>query len=527
MKKIICLILTIIMIASFMVACSGNGGDGTSKRSWSSTTPRDGVDEKAPEIDLDGNNDTIKIYTRDGEEYLLLEFKGEGSNQALSDAIKGRNQAVEGQLNVNLEVTSELGGMDNATAWSNKVKNAATTSENDLFDFCALYASQGSPLATVGAFLDVNLLPQGESNALDLNRKWWNQILKDDLEVDGSLFMLCGDMSLTSTAYSHAIFYNKNLYNEYLANNDDFNEKYKAFKIEHTDDEVEAGYTLLHDIVDGGGWTINTFSDIVSRVYVDNGAQGKNDGDIFGLSIDMASSPLDAWVAAFDIKIVEKNAQTGERTLAFNTPSNLSRATQAWELSKQLLTANRGTHAFDSGKEGAVKEFANGNALFTMARLSDAESFRDTTDWDYGILPLPKYDAQQLNYYTLPHNAFSLIAVAANLAESRFELMACVLELFGYESYVQVKPVYYEVILKGQYSDKQVDAEMYDLILSNIRLDFGAVFSTSSLNGISNNFRYTDESFSTTWQSTKSVYTKSLETLMSALKEQAQKQKEY
>ena len=527
MKKIICLILALIMVASFMVACKGDRGDSTTKRSHNN------ISGDGPDIDVDGNQDKVRIYTRDAAgatdgDYILLEFNGTGStNQALRDAVKSRNEAVEGWLNVKLEIISELGGMDNAQAWSNKVKNAATADKNDLFDICALYASQGSPLATVGAFLDVNLLPQGEKNALNLNKKYWNQILKDDLNIDGSLFMLCGDMSLTSTAFSQAIFYNKNMFNEYLANNADFNNKYSSYKLERTEEEIEAGYNMLHDIVDGGGWTMQTFSDIASRVYVDNGTPGKNDGDIFGLSIDIASSPLDAWVAAFDIKIVEKNAQTGARTLAFENPSNLSRATQAWNMSKELLTANRGVHAFEVNKEGAVKEFGSGNSLFTMARLCDAESFRDTADWEYGILPLPKYDVQQLNYYTLPHNAYSLIAVAANLERNREELIACALELLAYESSVEITPTYYEVILKGQYSDKQVDADMYDIILGNIRLDFGAVFSTASLSGISNNFRYTDESFSKTWQSKKSVYTENLTKLVDALKEQSRLQRQY
>ena len=160
-----------------------------------------------------------------------------------------------------------------------------------------------------------------------------------------------------------------------------------------------------------------------------------------------------------------------------------------------------------------------------MCCLYDAESFRNIGDWEYGILPLPKYESGVGDYYTLPHNSYSLIVVAANLENERAEMVGYTLELLEAEYYRQVTPAYYMTVLKSDYADRPEDADMYDLVIRNIKMDFATIFSTRSLEGIASPIRMQGKSFSESWQTSQRVYEDALKTLVDGLKEQAEKQK--
>ena len=532
-KRIISLILAILMVASFMVACGG-GGAATTSRSKKSTTKAtddpalvDGVPEN-----VDYKGATVRLFTRNNKtgtektsdaEYLLLEFKGNPTmNAKLNDAIMKRNDEVEGRLGITLDITAEPGlidGNDSCSAWLNKMKAAATSENgNDLFDIAAIYASQGSAFAVQGCFLDVNLLPEG---TIDLDKVWWNQSLQEELEIDGSLFMLGGDISLSSSALACAIFYNKSLFAEYFAN--DFSEGGFQETFDYVPHDEREGVTL-YDIVKEYEWTLDVFSDLSSKIHIDKGTSGRDKSDTFGLVIDKCSN-FDAWIPALNIQFIDKNTATGEVKLAFaEVDGALRHANNVYNDIHDLITTNTGVWTFDSG-EGAIEKFADGEGLFIMCRLCDAESFRNIDDWDYGILPLPKYENDTSEYATLPANHYSLIVVAANLTDDRAEMVGYTLELLAAESYKLVTPEYYNSVLKSDYSDRPEDADMYDIVIRNIQMEFATIYSTVSLASIAMPIRMGGNSFSTEWSRNDGKYQDALETLIAGLKLQAELQK--
>ena len=542
MTKIIALIIAIIMVVSFTVACGKNnngnnvGPRRTTERPDSDKFGRpwvdDNIDEEVYYADEEtgANAETVRIFTRNNNgasagtnndaQYLLLEFKGnESANSVMQDAIIARNDEVENRLGVHLDIVAEPGLMDannSSDQWLNKLMAAALNDDgNDLFDIAAVYASQGSALATRGCYLDVNLLPEGTIN---LDKVWWNQSLQEELEIDGALFMLGGDISLSSSAFANAIFFNKNMFNEYFSKDDEFQSDYDW--VYRNQDDGEAGVTL-YDIVNDDAWSISVLHDLASKIYVDTGNPGKDVNDTYGMVINKSSSPLDAWTAALQIQFISKNNNTGEIKLAFaEVDGALDHANKAYRKVYDLLNNNAGVYAYGDS-ENAVDKFADGDALFVMCRLCDAEAFRNIGDWEYGILPLPKYESGVGDYYTLPHNSYSLIVVAANLEDDRAEMVGYTLELLAAESYRQVTPTYYNTVLKSDYSDRPEDADMYDWVIRNIRMDFASIFSTRSLQGIASPIRMQGKSFSEAWQTSHKIYEEALETLIEGLKEQA------
>ena len=89
------------------------------------------------------------------------------------------------------------------------------------------------------------------------------------------------------------------------------------------------------------------------------------------------------------------------------------------------------------------------------------------------------------------------------------------------ESYKQVTPAYYDVVLKSKYSNAPDDAEMYELILSSFTFSFGYCYSTESLGVIGGLFRDISIDFAQTYEANAGKYQTALETLIDKLDEVA------
>ena len=151
-----------------------------------------------------------------------------------------------------------------------------------------------------------------------------------------------------------------------------------------------------------------------------------------------------------------------------------------------------------------------------MNRLNTGANLRDMQD-DYGVLPLPKFDEEQADYYTTFDNTASLVVVLSTCTET--DKVGATLELMGAEAYKQVTPAYFEICLQGKYSDAPEDAAMYDRILKTYVFNFGFCYSTKSLDGIGSLFRDLTKDIAQTYEANKIKYETSLETLIDKLDE--------
>ena len=94
-------------------------------------------------------------------------------------------------------------------------------------------------------------------------------------------------------------------------------------------------------------------------------------------------------------------------------------------------------------------------------------------DYDYAIIPYPKWNEAQTEYYSrFEGGAVSFTPkVAANK-----ELAGAVMELMACESMKTVIPVYYDTVLKNKYARDERSIEMLDLIYENRICDLGDTF---------------------------------------------------
>ncbi len=101
---------------------------------------------------------------------------------------------------------------------------------------------------------------------------------------------------------------------------------------------------------------------------------------------------------------------------------------------------------------------------------------RDMTD-EYGVVPIPKYMESQTTYHSQMHDGFRIACIPTTVQGERLDMMSAVLEALSSTSYNFVRPVYYETTLRTKLAQDPQSAEMMDLIINNIHIDPGFVYS--------------------------------------------------
>jgi len=114
--------------------------------------------------------------------------------------------------------------------------------------------------------------------------------------------------------------------------------------------------------------------------------------------------------------------------------------------------------------------------LLTTLHLYYAESseFRNMQD-EYGIIPTPKFDKAQKDYYTYAHDQYSVFMIPCTVNDP--EMSAAVLEAMNYESYKTLQPTYYNLILKGRYANDAESRNMLDMITNNIKINCAWIYA--------------------------------------------------
>ena len=483
--KLACLVLALVMVVACFASCGG-GEETTLPKAdgvQDDDTGRNSVKDTVP-TNLKFDGETVTFFVRDDNEMWKNEIDVEKTtNDTLFDSIYYRNATVEQRLGVTIEQIGQAGTFSVSNDWNSTLRNAVLTKSGD-YDAAAIYASTGSALAVEGLYYNMLDLPH-----INLNQPWWNQTIRDELTLFDTLYYLGGDIVVTETANGMTMFYNKDL----------FNELYQTQNLN------------LYPMVEEGKWTIDELITLVNGAWVDENSDGViSDGDTVGYKNNATSSGnggMDAWIPAMGIKLT--TIIDGYPELTFYDEHTV----EAFEKVKQLHIESPGSLVVEGGTNTS---FSIGNQLFSMGNLNTGSKLRDMQD-DYGVLPLPKFDAEQDDYYTTFDNTASLIVVLSTCTAT--EKVGATLELMAAEAYKQVTPAYFEICLQGKYSDEPEDAAMYDRILKTYVFNFGFCYSTKSLDGIGSLFRNLTADIAQTYEANKTKYETALDELIDKLDE--------
>jgi maltose-binding protein MalE len=484
MKKTLAIILAMLMCLSVMVSCGGKTDDPaatTTAAQGGENTPADTTttvettespydvngylkDSLDPNLNYNGDKFTI-LFWKDVEriEFEVEEMTGD----LIGDALYNRNAAVEDRLNIEFEWVGTAGNYNNQADFVAQVDNDVKSGGE--YEVFAGYSMSAATIALQG--LSRNLM---EVDNIDLSKPWWPSSLTELTTINDRLYFCSGDISTNMLHMMYCTLFNKELAEELKVGN-------------------------VYEMVDNGTWTIDKMSELASTAYSDlNGDTVRDTGDRYGIAIG-SNIHFDAFFTASGLRTVTKDAN-GTPVMAEEFASEKTHA--LLEKIVQLFHETDYTAFAAKVTDWSNKPFAEGRVLFIVDRnyVTSSTTFADTAV-TYGVLPVPKYEESQENYYTCMAFPFSIYSVSIALSEEKANMAGAVLECMGSESYRQVTPAVFETAMKLKYSAGEDDSRMYDLIRETIQIDLGRIFTTPLKNISYSPFRSACNNGNTNWTS--------------------------
>jgi hypothetical protein len=129
--------------------------------------------------------------------------------------------------------------------------------------------------------------------------------------------------------------------------------------------------------------------------------------------------------------------------------------------------------------------FIQGRILFTNFGMNRVTLFR-SMDADFGIIPSPKFDENQTEYYNTvtPYSATSL-SIPATVADT--ERTGIIIDALCAESKNTLIPAYYDITLKTKFARDNESSEMLDIIFATRRFDLGLMYGWGGLSDLFGN----------------------------------------
>jgi ABC-type glycerol-3-phosphate transport system substrate-binding protein len=281
-----------------------------------------------------------------------------------------------------------------------------------------------------------NLLNYDEFN---FNREWWLSPYNNANTINGKLYAAAGYSQLMIVDSIWCLFFNEMMM---------------------TDLGIDKPYQLVRD----GKWTLDRYSEYLksgARLNGDNSFEWKNDGKcIYGMS----GFAFDKFLIASGERLIESNK--GKLTLTAGSEHFFNVITKL----ASTLTEGNGYARINSPDvtDDTIGNYLNNfeieRALFVTAEISKTSRMRTKT-FNFGIVPFPKYDDTQTNYYSAPFYGTPCFTIPITCTTP--ERSAKLGDALTYLSYDMVMPVFRELTLeqKGLRNDESI--EMLNIIINS------------------------------------------------------------
>ncbi len=448
--KILCFLLALGILMS-VCACasetdtereSGAVSDGSKMEETTADSRLDGLAD-----DLDFGGATVTILNHARANWTADEISVAKSNQEIvNDAIYNRRILVEDRLHIKLENVQITGAVPDDVV--EEIRRVVTIGD-DKYD-----VSASACFLTMKASLDGLYHNVRNFSDIDLAKPYWSQGFNETAEYKGTQYAFTGVALLSMYRFAFVTMFNKNLFDAY-------NQPYP------------------YDTVKNGEWTMDKQAELIPIFYKDLNGNQKNDREDQHGFINSDQIGADPYWSACEIDIVRKDADG-----VYQIVLDIAKVADVADKMLRLYYGSDGSLAYgrdssDGEQELIRKDFAAGRAAMATMRMMEVEQgdIRNMTD-RYGILPIPKFTAEQDSYRSLLHDMFTTFAIPKTLKENREHLVGCTLEALASESYRSVTPAYYETAVKYKYMSDPESWEMLDYIYNNIYMDPGYLYAT-------------------------------------------------
>ena len=399
-----------------------------------------------PDKDYNGYEFNFLVKEFDGNGYwgAVDVFAAEENGEPVNDSVYKRNRIIEDRYNINI---SEVRNTDVAGT-ARKVISAGTHD----YDVIMPNLNSIATLATQGLLADV----RENFPYLELGQVWWDQRANEMLTLGNRQYFLIGDMTLMANDATWVIMFNKKVAEEYAMGN-------------------------LYAHVKENDWNFDTFFGLVRQVSKDLNGDGKfDDNDQVGLLTDSGAYTIMIYNTG---EMVAKKDQNDLPYLSLNNERTINAVQQVFDILKdKTISVNAFTdlpHISDPWTNGVNKMFQENKGLFYMLSLTVMHKMR-AMDSDFGVLPFPKLDASQTEYYhTVQPSTTNSIVFPKTTPDP--EMASIIIEDMCYEARDTVRHAYFDITITNKTIRDEESAEMLDLIFSSRIYDLGFIFNWGSM----------------------------------------------
>lgn len=382
------------------------------------------------------------------------EAYADATGDPLHDALFERNNMVEEDLNIELEVYSfsALGAIP-----GNELKQLVQAGET-FIDMALLTGSSMPTVLSAGILQDMHNFP-----GIDFTHSWWDQASVETFEIMGKLYAATGDFCL-STAFSPITFF----FSKTLVEDNNLGD--------------------LYAMVKEGTWTLDAMVGMAEAVSQDTNGNGSVDilEDTFGIMLESVS--MNSAVYGGGVRLTEMDAE-GKPVLSIDTEraASIVEKMQSFFFNDKTTLHNGRIKGYNNVfTELFLPAFQANRGLFYDNQLLVALNLREM-DADFGILPHPKADEAQSEYYGSVNNFWATFETIP-VTNGRADLTANVLEALGYYSQQLVTPTYVEKTIQGKTLRDEESAEMLDIILHTRVYDLASIYDWGGINSMFNSF---------------------------------------
>lgn len=450
--KLISLLLSLLLAALSVISCAGNktGNESNNTDNSAETTAETTVPEPEPDlpsVDMEGKTFTFLTCNWPGEAVWTMNdiVISEMNGNAVNDAQFVRNSNVQEQFNC---VVAEH-NVDAPNDAVNKLRSSVNAGDN-AFDVFLPRMQAYTPLVTGTLIIDLNTLPY-----IDFSMPWWDAGSVDGLSLGGRQFGVNSYMTTNDKGATSTLVFNKKIISDY-------------------------NLGTPYDFVKNAAWTLDTFNEQIKKVSADLDGNGKMDkNDLFGF-LYQRDTLLDFLIAGGES--VAKKDEDDLPYVSISSESAISKAQKIFDVLYDTETCFNVMFLEGDFNVGMNTMFQANQGLFMWIRMINIVALR-TMEADFGIIPIPKYDETQEEYYNTM-NPWTGIFICVPVSNTDYENTGIFLEAMSYEGYKNVKTAYYDTLLNGIIARDEESSEMLDIIFANRRYDIGAICTFGGLQDI-------------------------------------------
>ena len=507
LARVICLLIACLTVLALVVACNTEDPNKNKTQYKDNTKDRNGrLKDDLPDMDDDPTNDAEINFG--GETINLMywaeverpEFEQEeitGDN--VRDAIYDRNTNVEDRLNVDLNFIPVYAAYHGAREPFLKHIDAIYSAGTKDYDIIATYARTEASLAVRGHLQNFSKIDQSYIN---LEKPWWPAQLVETVSFgNNDYYFISGDMSTNVLHMMHSMYINKTMFEEM---------------------EIELPYKTVRE----GKWTMDKLIEVTSGRYEDvDGDNTVSKGDLFGFCA--LNYVCDSFYPASNMRYVDENP-TDWLVLSPDFGSSktvkLVNKLGAWAATDSVWITGGGNSTTEEG-DYTRKLFKNKQALVWMEHASTAAHALVDVDFSYGLVPNPKYDERQLNYYTGVGNPITLYGIYVDFddrgdRQQTLRMFSAVMECYASEGYRLTTPEIFEVNMQLKYAEGQDETDMFEYVRSGVVFDLGKIFNIEldNMSEIVSNAIAGNASWSSSYKSYKRSIEAKLKTIVQDFK---------